>query len=163
MGKIIFLNKGDNHMGEYSVFEIALWFLSKESMTHKKLQKICYYAYAWYYTLYDRMLFDGNFEAWIHGPVHRELYGEYKQFGWQNIPENDINIETDEETEMFLSVIYDTFGEHTADELEEMTHEEDPWIEARRNLSPYEVGTKNISLETIKTYYSKLKDNNQVE
>ena len=33
---------------KYSVFEIANWFLLKESMSHKKLQKLCYYAQAWF-------------------------------------------------------------------------------------------------------------------
>lgn len=30
--------------GRYSVYDIADWFLSKEEMAHKKLQKLCYYA-----------------------------------------------------------------------------------------------------------------------
>lgn len=31
-----------------TVFDVAEWFLSKESMTNKKLQKLCCYAQAWY-------------------------------------------------------------------------------------------------------------------
>ena len=30
-----------NEIGKYSIFDVANWFLSKESMTHKKLQKLC--------------------------------------------------------------------------------------------------------------------------
>ena len=37
--------------GRYSVFDIANWFLLKEEMTQKKLQKLCYYAQAWCYAL----------------------------------------------------------------------------------------------------------------
>ena len=31
--------------------DIANWFLSKESMSPKKIQKLVYYAYSWYLTL----------------------------------------------------------------------------------------------------------------
>lgn len=31
-----------------TVFDVAEWFLSKESMTNKNLQKLCYCAQAWY-------------------------------------------------------------------------------------------------------------------
>ena len=37
-------------MSEMTVSNVAKWFLSKESMTPKKLQKIVYYAYAWFLT-----------------------------------------------------------------------------------------------------------------
>jgi len=34
-----------------SVLNIAQCFLSKQGMTHKKLQKLCYYAQAWHLAL----------------------------------------------------------------------------------------------------------------
>ena len=33
------------------IYDIAKWFLSQSSMTPKKLQKMVYYAYAWFITL----------------------------------------------------------------------------------------------------------------
>ncbi len=30
-----------------NIFDVADWFLSKEAMPHKKLQKLCYYYKAW--------------------------------------------------------------------------------------------------------------------
>lgn len=150
-------------MGKYNVFTIAQWFLSKEEMTHKKLQKLCYYAYAWYYTLFDEFLFDGPFEGWIHGPVHKTLYNRFKVYGWQPITIETNNYEIEEDENSFLEDIYSTFGEHTADELETMTHLEDPWIESREGLKPDEVGYRKIDEKTIKAFYSKLKDDNQLE
>ena len=66
--------------GRYSVFDIANWFLSKEPMTQKKLQKLCYYAQAWCYALNNYRLMDTVFEAWIHGPVSPPLYDKFKNF-----------------------------------------------------------------------------------
>ena len=36
-----------------TIFDVANYFRSKEEMTHKKLQKLVYYAYAWYIALYN--------------------------------------------------------------------------------------------------------------
>ena len=44
-------------MAEHSIFDVAEWFLQKESCSHKKLQKLCYYAVAWSYALFDESLF----------------------------------------------------------------------------------------------------------
>jgi len=53
-----------------TVYDLANWFLNKSRMSHKKLQKLCYYAVAWHYTLYDsKLVLDDEFEAWVHGPV----------------------------------------------------------------------------------------------
>ncbi|WP_374049741.1 type II toxin-antitoxin system antitoxin SocA domain-containing protein [Paenibacillus larvae] len=34
-----------------------------------------------------KKLFDDNFEAWVHGPVNPQLYTEYREYGWQEIPQ----------------------------------------------------------------------------
>ena len=69
-----------DEVGKYSVFEIANWFLKKSNMTHKKLQKLCYYAQAWYYALKNKRLVDSDFQAWSHGPVSPALYERFKSF-----------------------------------------------------------------------------------
>ena len=59
--------------GKYSVFDVANWFLMKGDMTHKKLQKLCYYAQAWAYALKGYRLEDTDYQAWVHGPVSPAL------------------------------------------------------------------------------------------
>ncbi|WFQ91019.1 hypothetical protein MFERI13461_00453 [Mycoplasma feriruminatoris] len=39
---------------KYSYKDISDWFLSKESMTPKKLQKLTYYAEAWALALFNQ-------------------------------------------------------------------------------------------------------------
>ena len=72
-------------VGKYSVFDIANWFLSKGEMTHKKLQKLCYYAQAWCYALKDYRLENTDFQAWVHGPVSPALWERFKSFGYDPI------------------------------------------------------------------------------
>ena len=45
-------------MDKVTVFDVAQWFLAKESMTHKKLQKLIYYYYAWGQALLKRDVID---------------------------------------------------------------------------------------------------------
>ena len=49
-------------MTEMGVEIIAKWFLSKQSMEHKKLQKLCYYAQAWHCALEGKTLFSETIE-----------------------------------------------------------------------------------------------------
>lgn len=146
-----------------SIFEVSEYFLSKMPMTHKKLQKMCYYAYAWYYTLYDEKLFDnGRFEAWIHGPVNRQLYSQYRDYGWRDIETaNEPNICND--IKDFLDTIVNTFGDFNGNELEDMTHAEPPWKKAREGYKPDEKCEKELDDMVIKEYYSSLMKQNQFE
>lgn len=141
--------------------ELAQYLLTYDTMTPKKLQKLAYYSQAWYYTLYGEALTSGVFEAWVHGPVCPDIYHEYKHHGWNKIPRLSVEIAPD--IKPFLDVVYNTFSEYTGDELEEMTHEEDPWKNARVGLKPYEISNNEISLEEMKKYYSKLGEDNQIE
>ncbi len=138
-----------------NVHDIAKWFLSKEAMTHKKLQKLCYYAQVWHLALLEgKKLFDDDIEAWVHGPVIPELYREYSHYGWTKIPQKEFNEEllAPEDLDVLYSV-YETYKELSGDELEILTHNEAPWQNARGNLAPYEPCKNNISLEDMRSYY----------
>ncbi len=146
-------------MDNYSVFDIANWFLSKESMDHKKLQKLCYYAQAWSYVFNDKALFDGEFEAWVHGPVNRQLWCELKAYGYRDIPKNKLNTMSKsvcEKTSEFLERIWVTYGEFEGYQLEQLTHQEEPWIKARDGISENQICTTDLDADVIKKYYSNL-------
>lgn len=112
-----------------SIFDVANFFLSKESMTNKKLQKLSYYAVAWIYTLRgENVAPDTEFQAWRHGPVSPHLYDEYKNYGYQDIPQVEEAPEafTDGELDVLENVWY-TYGDQTGNSLEALTHNEIPW------------------------------------
>lgn len=50
------------------------------------------------------------------------------------------------------------YGEYTADELERMTHEEDPWNIARKGCDRRAVSNVIISNASMQKYYSKRED-----
>lgn len=145
-----------------NVKTLAKYFLSKESMTHKKLQKLCYYAQAWHLTLYDTELVDTQFEAWVHGPVSPELYHEYKHYRWNDIEACEQPYVEQENAE-FIDMIYDTFGPYTGDDLEYITHQEDPWRNARSGKEPWETSNTVITYQSMKEFYTEVHRRGQGE
>jgi uncharacterized phage-associated protein len=159
-----FFSKAERKMREITVSDVAKAFLTIESMTPKKLQKLCYYAYAWYLTLHGEHLFKNNFQAWIHGPVDPDLYNEYREHGWREIPRVDElpNAIADRpEIVEFLEEVYDSYGHLDGDQLEYLTHQEDPWVMARGGLPPYEPSRNPIDDGVIVRYYSKVLQDDQ--
>ena len=145
------------------IHDIAKWFLSKDSMTHKKVQKLCYYAQAWYCALYDgEPLFEDEIQAWVHGPVIPVLYPVYADYKWNEIPkENFDSSKLGEKVIKLLDAVYETYGKFTGDQLESLTHSEDPWIEARGDLKPWENGTTAITCCSMRKYYQRKYEQSQ--
>lgn len=148
-----------------TVFDVADFFSSKEEMTHKKLQKLVYYAYAWYIALNNenqndlkiKLISDCYFEAWVHGPVCPILYAKYSNnYGRVDKYKGKLNENISGELKKFLDLIYKTFGKYTGDELETMTHREMPWQNARDTLQPYEPSNKKISEKDMFVFYNSL-------
>lgn len=143
---------------------IANFFLSKSALSPKKVQKLVYYAYAWYIALnnqdpksIDQTLFKEEPEAWMHGPVFRSLYTKYKDYGWREIPKNRFMHKTGIENadiKSFLNDIWDKYGRYSADQLEFMTHQEDPWKRARLGIDKLSPSNAKISKEDIFVFYN---------
>jgi uncharacterized phage-associated protein len=136
-----------------TVFDAARAFLSIESMSNKKLQKLCYYAKAWYLALYDSNIINEPFEAWVHGPVNRDLYHCYKEYGFDAIPKYDDIPSIPLDLKEFALKIYESYGELDSYDLEVLSHKEAPWIEARGDKRPWESCDVVISEDTMKNYY----------
>lgn len=137
---------------ELSVFRMADAFLSISSMSHKKLQKLCYYAKAWYLALYDSNIVNEQFEAWVHGAVCPPLYQKYRAYGFEDIP-RITGSKISEEYLSFANEIYDAYGHLSGNDLEALNHSEAPWINARGSLEPWESCNNIISENDMKTFY----------
>ena len=149
-----FINNIENEKGKYSILDIANWFLMKESMTHKKLQKLCYYAQAWCYALKGYKLADTSFEAWIHGPVSPVLYERFKDFGFDTIQiKGNFKPHFDQQDLEILESVWVTYGGHTGNALEALSHSELPWREARVGYAPDERCSIPISPQVMISYY----------
>ena len=145
-----------------SALQVAEYFIDKANeekkpITNKKLQKLVYYAQAWSLVLNNKKLFSEPIEAWVHGPAVRSLYVQYKKFGFEPIREeikpDTLNISG--KTKELLDTVWNAYGKLDAGYLEMLTHSEEPWREAREGLQSSEGSKNEISLKTMKSYYSK--------
>jgi Uncharacterized phage-associated protein len=138
-----------------TALDVARYFLSVndedagEPISHLKLQKLCYYAQGFYLAIYGKPLFPDKIEAWQHGPVVRNLWDEFKQYGSGRIPQpEDFDASVlDEETRDLLDEIFEVYGQFSALKLRNMTHLEPPWSEA------FTRPNKRISLDSMKAYF----------
>lgn len=135
------------------ILALARAFLSISSMSHKKLQKLCYYAKAWYLALYGKNIINEQFEAWVHGAVQPTLYQYYKHYGFSDIPQISDISNIPEEFLSFAKEVYEAYGHLSGDDLERINHRESPWKEARGSLQPWEACSNTISEQTMMLYY----------
>ncbi|MGP1275740.1 MAG: Panacea domain-containing protein [Caulobacterales bacterium] len=152
----------DAHKDVGRTAQIADYLISEcrdrgELLTPLKLQKLLYYADAWWLALHDKELISEKFQAWVHGPVATSQYHRFKEFRWKPITSeikkpNDLT----EAEASFLNDIIDVFGSETAVALEIMTHQEDPWLDARGELPSDEPCNNYISKELTRDFYKSL-------
>lgn len=146
---------------ELNIFSVANFFLnivdrdSGSSITPLKLQKILYYAQGYYLALNNKELFKEDFQAWAHGPANPDIYNKYRdyKFGIITAPSIEEIPNFNDEIVNFLYSIWESFGIYDGKYLEELTHKEKPWIEARKGFEPGEKCDKIISKKSMKEYF----------
>ncbi|PVY33323.1 Panacea domain-containing protein [Victivallis vadensis] len=132
---------------------------SGDCITNLKLQKLVYYAQAWFIVLFGIKLFDEDIQAWVHGPVVRSIYDCYKQYGYKPLPCPRVKSDLPGDVQKHLDEILKIFGGYSGFQLELMTHQEAPWKNARKGLPPDMACDRVISPEDMRTFYSLLATN----
>ena len=149
-----------------SVHQVADYFIRKadpeagDAMTHLKLQKLVYYAQGWHLALRrGKPLFAEEIEAWPHGPTCPKLYERFSDKSWDPILPQETKTDSDEisaEERNFLDEVWEVYGPYGAKTLEEMTHGERPWKQARFNDKGQALEKQIISHASMKAYFSSL-------
>lgn len=137
------------------VAKYILYELNKKNkkVNHLKLQKLLYYSQAWNLVFLEKPLFNEEFEAWVHGPVVREVWNCFKSESVlfndiENIEEVDVNFSDDEKD--VINDVLSAYGSKSGYYLEALTHQEKPWMDA------YKKGKNTvISKEEIREFYTK--------
>lgn len=127
-----------------------------DCLCHLRLQKLLYYAQAWHLAAYNKPLFAGRIEAWKHGPVVRELYALFAEYGFAAIPPSvgaDPPALTAREKE-FVRAVWDEYKQYSATALRMMTHQEAPWREARGGLRPDVRCDHEITHPSMRAFFS---------
>ncbi|KAA6332379.1 hypothetical protein EZS27_019115 [termite gut metagenome] len=168
-----------------NINDIAKYIILKllnngNSICPLKLQKLLYYIQSWHMVYFGRnnTLFTDVPEAWVNGPIYRNVYDSYKHIGvYDQIQGMDIGCKTNKTKEMeeelknvynslnisqsqheFLESMLIHYGTLSHDKLVFMTHLENPWNEAREGLNPIEPSDRELSLDTMYSYYKERKE-----
>lgn len=137
------------------VRDVAKYFisLSEEStpyaITPLKLQKLVYYAQGFHLRDVGIPLFNDNLLAWAHGPVVRNLYDDYKHLGYFTInsePFENNNNQLNNWEMATINRVWERYGHLDGKLLEELTHQEDPWLFTSRN--------EVIDINSIRDYFT---------
>lgn len=148
-----------NNACDYIITKVAE---GSNSVNNIKLQKLLYYVQAWYLTFHKKPLYqeNENFEAWIHGPVSRDIFERfsdtkslYSSIGYEDIREEFDMESLDKEEREHIDTILETYAQFSGTQLENMTHDEEPWIKAREDYSPSERCVNIIDNNSIIDYY----------
>src|SRR5690554_6537663 len=134
-----------------------------EVLDNLKLQKLMYYCQAWYAAFNDgNKLVDSDFQAWVHGPVSREIFDRFKDSKtlYSSVEEGDVRKDFDfnslsERDQLHIDIVIHVYVKFSGAELEQMTHMEDPWLEARKGYTPAQRCEVPISVKTMGDYYRK--------
>ena len=144
-----------------NIFDVVKYILSKKSkITAMKLQKLVYYCQAWSIVWDGKTLYKENIEAWVNGPVVRELYkkhkGMYEIKKSSFIPDLGDISKLNEDQKETINAVIKYYGDKSPQWLSDLTHKEAPWIEAREGLLDGERGNQVISHASLEEYYSSL-------
>lgn len=118
-------------LDRHSCVDIANKFIEfyknkNESLSHRKLQSLVYLSYGFYLAFENKKLFNERLEAWIHGPVCRDLYYKIKKTNDSYDVKNTLVVSNQpkEKSDIINQValyIEKNFGKMTANQLEELT------------------------------------------
>ncbi|EMB55798.1 Panacea domain-containing protein [Streptococcus mutans] len=161
---------GRNKMNEklQSVIKYLIDESEVTDITPKKLQKLLYYCFAWHLALTaednssdelnSSRLFEATFEAWAHGPVIPEVYDKYKNYKATVIPTSGLKLNTtdylnEDELDSIKQVI-EVYGNFNGNQLEFLTHNEDPWKKARKGYAPLDICKEKIDITNMYEFYS---------
>lgn len=181
-------NNFDSNKSSDKINDIIQYLLVKcEDITPLALQKSLYYIQGFYFAFYKSFIFTDDCQAWVHGPVYKDVYLRYKDYtftpidsptteisgiksseklaDYKNTQKSDITRLTAELTTTLSATekaVCDSVIEnlccYSGKELERFTHHEEPWILTRGDLKTGDSSDKIISKKIIGEYFAKIKE-----
>lgn len=146
----------------YNVLDIACFVINthnklypEKGITNLRLQEILYFIQCKFLVENNKECFKEKIIAWPYGTVVVEVYEEFKKYGKSNIPNIDyygkfftrekfddrLIKKRDKKLISSILLLLNTYSNY---ELLEIIHNQDPWINARRNGNNTEITQLDI-------------------
>ena len=135
-----------------------------EDITPLALQKLLYYVQGFYYAFMNQFIFEENCEAWVHGPVFRDIYFKYREYRFDPISicdtTDDLNLAVSEKA--IIDSVIKNLSCYSGKILEVFTHAETPWLSARGDLPASASTDRKIDKKLIGDYFTAVKEKNNM-
>lgn len=121
----------------------------KPDVDRLQLCKLAYYAQAWHSVWEGVPLFADRIEAWQHGPVPVAAYQNCRYgetVSAEPLPEAAREV---------VDAVLDFYGNQDGLALRALTHQEAPWREARGDLPEDARSNAEISVSSMRRFYTK--------
>lgn len=136
-------------------------------VTNLSLNKIIYFLHGWYLAKYGIPLTEAKIEAWQYGPVFREVYSQFKEFGQHPIERKATKIDPNtgksiecvekfpDDERKYLTKLAKKYLCMSAFSLVSLSHERGgPWDTVWNHRGATHAGMR-ISDELISSYFDK--------
>lgn len=142
-------------MKTVSVFDVAKYILKEiGTISAIKLEKLVYYCQVWYLIEYEgEALFEEPIEAWINGPVVRSLYNDHRKQDFVSfLSKGNIDNLSNEQKNLIKKVLK-YYKDKSILWLITHTHQEQPWLIARKGFRDSERCENIITIDDIYSFY----------
>ena len=143
---------------------ISYIFNQMQEITPLALQKMLYFIQGIYMVKFEKPLYEEDCMAWVHGPVYEEVYNLFRDFKYNPIEDNRFAIfkgrfkELTEEEKEVIDLVINSFGSYSGKVLENITHNEKPWLDARMTYESLEPSREIIKKSAIQKYFSQVSE-----
>ena len=133
-----------------------------EDITPMALQKSLYYVQGFYFAFMGKFIFEEDCEAWVHGPVFRDIYFKYSAYKFDPIDScgsvDEILLSVAEKA--IVDSIAKNLSCYSGKTLEAFTHIETPWLLTRGDLPATALTDRPIAKQLIGDYFVAVKEKN---
>lgn len=140
------------------LYIVGQYILEKyEDITNMSIQKILYFINGFAPIFIKHKLFDELPEAWVHGPVYKDIYDAFSYYTKDNINieeilKDNISLLSVEEIE-YLDKIIPYFARYSGSTLRNISHLTEPWKKAREGLNEEDYTNRIIENNDIQKYF----------
>lgn len=142
---------------------ISYIFKQLDEVTPLMLQKLLYYTQAVFMIKNNGLaLFEEDCQAWVHGPVYRDVYKLFSNFKYNAIEDFRFSMMRDKANKLAeneieaINLVLNTFGIYGGKTLEWITHKETPWKDARQGYAEDEPSQVIIEKDAIRDYFESI-------
>lgn len=147
------------------LLSISYIFDQMQEITPLALQKMLYFIQGIYMVMFGEPLYEEDCMAWVHGPVYEEVYELFKDFKYNPIEDNRFAIfkerfeELSDQEKKVIDLVINSFGKYSGKVLETITHNENPWKDARSDYEPLQPSREIIDKKEIMKYFGWVAEN----